>query len=209
MAFYHSESLLWFISLFVVTLSLVAICKNTFLWFLKLPTKMHLGNNFKNVRNWRSICRKNNTPNKISPGFNTLDMFSMYVWHVHNVETLLKLFSAILDRQLRTFFEIIALMRSILLVWNSRVTFAWLRHQRCSLQQKTNVVEKSGWKSEKFKTLLDWTSRRHRTLLFSPSANHLKSRNHYCWECHEIAWERFHIRGVAFTFHWLKTGELV
>ena len=48
------------------------------------------GNNFKNVRNWRSICRKNNTPNEISAGFNTLDMFSMYVWHVHNVETLLK-----------------------------------------------------------------------------------------------------------------------
>ena len=67
-----------------------------------------LGNNFKNVRNWRSICQKNNTPNEISAGFNTLDMFSMYVWHVHNVETLLKLFSDILDRQLRTFFEIIA-----------------------------------------------------------------------------------------------------
>ena len=64
-----------------------------------------MGNNFKNVRNWRSICRKNNTPNEISPGFNTVDIFSMYVWHVHNVETLLKLFSGILGRQLRTFFE--------------------------------------------------------------------------------------------------------
>ena len=70
---------------------------------------LQVGNYFKNVRNWRSICRKNNTPNEISPGFNTVDMFSMYHWHVHNVETLLKLFSGILGCQFRTFFEIIAL----------------------------------------------------------------------------------------------------
>ena len=42
--------------------------------------------------------------------FHTTDMFSKYVWHVHNDETLLKLFSGILSRQLRTSFEIIAQM---------------------------------------------------------------------------------------------------
>ena len=54
------------------------------------------------------FAEKNNTQNKISSGFNTVDMFSMYLWHVHNVETLLKLFLSIWGRQLRTFFEIIA-----------------------------------------------------------------------------------------------------
>ena len=46
----------------------------------------------------------------ISSAFNTVDMFSTYVWHVHNVETLLKLFLGIWGHQLRTFFEIIALL---------------------------------------------------------------------------------------------------
>ena len=41
--------------------------------------KCHKGNNFKNVRNLRSFCRKNNPQNKISSGFNTADMFSMYL----------------------------------------------------------------------------------------------------------------------------------
>ena len=53
---------------------------------------------------------ENNTQNKISSAFNTVDMFSMYLWHVHNVETLLKLRLAILGQgQLRTFFKIISL----------------------------------------------------------------------------------------------------
>ena len=47
-------------------------------------TNLHLGNNFKNVRNWRSLCQKN------------------------NVKTLLKLVLGILGRQFRTLFEIIA-----------------------------------------------------------------------------------------------------
>ena len=57
--------------------------------------------------NWRSVSRKNNTPNEISSGFNAVDMFSMYVWHVHNVETLLKLVLGIWGRYLQMFFEII------------------------------------------------------------------------------------------------------
>ena len=69
-----------------------------------------MGNYFKNVRNWRSFGQKNNTPNEISSGFNAVDMFSMYVWHAHNVKTLLKLVLGILGRQFRTLFEIIALM---------------------------------------------------------------------------------------------------
>ena len=32
------------------------------------------------------FAEKNDTPNEISLGFNTVHMFSMYVWHVHNVE---------------------------------------------------------------------------------------------------------------------------
>ena len=55
----------------------------------------HLGNDFKNVRNWRSFCRKNDTPNKISSGFKT-------------VATLLKLILGFWRRQLRMCFEIIA-----------------------------------------------------------------------------------------------------
>ena len=76
-------------------------------WKIHPNWRIQLGNNFKNVRNWRSVCQKNNTPNEISSGFNTVDMFSMYVWHVHNVETLLKLVLGIWGRYLRMFFEII------------------------------------------------------------------------------------------------------
>ena len=71
---------------------------------LGLWVELQQGNNFKNVRNWRSLCQKNNTPNEISSGFNVVDMFSMYVWHVHNVKTLLKLVLGIWGRQLRTLF---------------------------------------------------------------------------------------------------------
>ena len=56
---------------------------------------------------------KKNTPNEISSGFNVVDMFSMYVWHVYNVKTLLKFVLGILGRQFRTLFEIIALMQVV------------------------------------------------------------------------------------------------
>ena len=49
----------------------------------------HLGYNFKNVRNWRSFCRETKQYSKWN--YFTVDI-SMYVCHVHNVETLLKFF---------------------------------------------------------------------------------------------------------------------
>ena len=52
-------------------------------------------------------------------------MFSMYVWHIHNVETLLKLFLGILGRQLRTFFEIIAKSDSEKVLKTLRVGVSW------------------------------------------------------------------------------------
>ena len=90
--------------LFNCLMNMMHLCLSLKLLRMHVHCKMysvhHFHNNFKNVRNWRSICRKNNTPNEISPGFNTVHMSSMYVWHVHNVETLLKLLSSILGRQL-------------------------------------------------------------------------------------------------------------
>lgn len=44
----------------------------------------------KNICNWRNFCDKINAQNKISSDFNTVGTFSKYVWHIHNVETLLK-----------------------------------------------------------------------------------------------------------------------
>ena len=61
-------------------------------WFQKRPEMTQI------------FLQKKRYPNNISSGFNALDMFSMYVWHVHNVETLLKLVLDIWGRQFRTFF---------------------------------------------------------------------------------------------------------
>ena len=76
------------------------------------PNK-EVGKNFKNVCNWCSFCTKNNASIKISSNFNIADMFSKYVWCVHNVETLLKLFSGIWGRQLRTLFVMFTQMQML------------------------------------------------------------------------------------------------
>ena len=68
--------------------------------------KTVLGKNFKNVCNWRSFCIKNNASNIISLDFNAVNMFSKYVWHVHNVKYLLKLFFGLLRPSVRDTFEI-------------------------------------------------------------------------------------------------------
>ena len=52
------------------------------------------GHKFENVSKWCSFCTQ--IQNTISSDFNTVNMFSMFVWHVHNVETLSRLFSGIL-----------------------------------------------------------------------------------------------------------------
>ena len=72
----------------------------------------HLGYNFKNVRNWRSFCRETKQYSKWN--YFTVDI-SMYVCHVHNVETLLKSFLGTCDRQLWTPFKIIAHLASTLI----------------------------------------------------------------------------------------------
>ena len=54
-----------------------------------------------------------------------LTLWTWHIWHVHNAETLLKLFLGIWDRQLWTFFEIIAPVyfdaekRSAKVLWSS------------------------------------------------------------------------------------------
>ena len=63
---------------------------------------------FKNVCNWRSFCTKNNASNNILLDFNAVNMFSRYLWHVHNVESLLKVFFGFLRPSVTDAFEIFA-----------------------------------------------------------------------------------------------------
>ena len=64
------------------------------------------GNNLKNVRNWHSFSRKNNTLNEISSGLTLWTCFPF----MFDMSTMLKLCwnLGIWGRQLRMFFEIIA-----------------------------------------------------------------------------------------------------
>ena len=80
-------------------------------WFA-LNQITHISNIFKNVRNWRSVCRKNNTPKGIYSGFNSVNMFSMYVWLVDTVESLLQLFLGIWAVRYGHFLKLLPIYRN-------------------------------------------------------------------------------------------------
>ena len=73
-----------------------------------------MSNNFKmSITDAVFANKKNDTPNAISSGFNTVDMFSMY-----DMSIMLKLCLDIWRRQLWMFFEIIAPLSSHSALWN-------------------------------------------------------------------------------------------
>ena len=76
------------------------------------PTICHLGKIFKNVHTITDAVfatTKKHASNDISSDFNTEDMFSKYVWHVHNVETLFICFWGFWSCQLWMFLKFLSI----------------------------------------------------------------------------------------------------
>ena len=72
-----------------------------------------MGKNFENTRKWRNFCKQFHAWNEIFLDFNTVDMFSKYVWHIHNLETLLKLFLELFEASVTDIFENFPQMKSM------------------------------------------------------------------------------------------------
>ena len=51
-------------------------------WSNTIPIYRYVGDNFQKS----SFCKPINATNEIFMDFSTVDMFSKYVWHVHNVD---------------------------------------------------------------------------------------------------------------------------